>query len=261
MQGAQGGRLPDRLVNSSGDDHDRSRSRRRRLYRADHARNNRQDHRRSLRRPRGFALLPTMGGQTHSTPHCRSARWARWAVDADDRRHRARHRQGRDRELFREAMIGSASKRALPANQDADQALEALEDIGLPIIIAVFTLAAPAAESPTTRRSSSTRRTRHRRLADQRGADRGIGVGLERVRDGGGARKRDNCIILCSIENLGPMGVPPAIDHDRAGTHATDRIPDLRDARSPVRADGVETGGSNVQFAVNPADGRLRSSR
>ena len=78
---------------------------------------------------------------------------------------------------------------------------------------------------------------------------------MEVVRD-----KRDNCIIVCSIENLDPMGVHTgnSITIAPALTLTDKEYQIMRDASIAVlREIGVETGGSNVQFAVNPADGRL----
>ena len=78
---------------------------------------------------------------------------------------------------------------------------------------------------------------------------------MEVVRD-----KRDNCIIVCSIENLDPMGVHTgnSITIAPALTLTDKEYQIMRDASIAVlREIGVETGGSNVQFAVNPKDGRL----
>jgi carbamoyl-phosphate synthase large subunit len=78
---------------------------------------------------------------------------------------------------------------------------------------------------------------------------------MEVVRD-----KRDNCIIICSIENLDPMGVHTgdSITIAPALTLTDKEYQMMRDASIAVlREIGVETGGSNVQFAVNPQDGRL----
>ena len=78
---------------------------------------------------------------------------------------------------------------------------------------------------------------------------------MEVVRD-----KKDNCIIICSIENLDPMGVHTgnSITVAPALTLTDKEYQIMRDASIAVlREIGVETGGSNVQFAVNPADGRL----
>jgi carbamoyl-phosphate synthase large subunit len=78
---------------------------------------------------------------------------------------------------------------------------------------------------------------------------------MEVVRD-----KADNCIIICSIENVDPMGVHTgdSITVAPALTLTDKEYQIMRDASIAVlREIGVETGGSNVQFAVNPADGRL----
>jgi len=78
---------------------------------------------------------------------------------------------------------------------------------------------------------------------------------MEVVRD-----KNDNCIIVCSIENVDPMGVHTgdSITVAPALTLTDKEFQMMRDASIAVlREIGVETGGSNVQFAVNPADGRL----
>ena len=78
---------------------------------------------------------------------------------------------------------------------------------------------------------------------------------MEVVRD-----KADNCIIICSIENIDPMGVHTgdSITVAPALTLTDKEYQMMRNASIAVlREIGVETGGSNVQFAVNPADGRL----
>ena len=78
---------------------------------------------------------------------------------------------------------------------------------------------------------------------------------MEVVRD-----KADNCIIVCSIENIDPMGVHTgdSITVAPALTLTDKEYQTMRDAALAVlREIGVETGGSNVQFAVNPKDGRM----
>src|SRR5208283_2331935 len=78
---------------------------------------------------------------------------------------------------------------------------------------------------------------------------------MEVVRD-----RKDNCIIVCSIENLDPMGVHTgdSITVAPAQTLTDKEYQIMRDASIAVlREIGVDTGGSNVQFAINPADGRL----
>src|SRR5205814_6926668 len=78
---------------------------------------------------------------------------------------------------------------------------------------------------------------------------------LEVVRD-----RNDNCIVICSIENIDPMGIHTgdSVTVAPALTLTDKEYQLMRNAAIAVlRAIGVDTGGSNVQFAVNPADGRL----
>ena len=78
---------------------------------------------------------------------------------------------------------------------------------------------------------------------------------MEVVRD-----KADNCIIICSIENLDPMGVHTgdSITVAPAQTLTDKEYQIMRNASLAVlREIGVDTGGSNVQFSINPADGRM----
>ena len=78
---------------------------------------------------------------------------------------------------------------------------------------------------------------------------------MEVVRD-----RKDNCIIVCSIENLDPMGVHTgdSITVAPAQTLTDKEYQIMRDASIAVlREIGVDTGGSNVQFAINPDDGRM----
>src|ERR1700693_115989 len=78
---------------------------------------------------------------------------------------------------------------------------------------------------------------------------------MEVVRD-----RADNCIIVCSIENVDPMGIHTgdSVTVAPALTLTDKEYQRMRDASiACLRAIGVDTGGSNVQFAVNPADGRM----
>jgi carbamoyl-phosphate synthase large subunit len=142
------------------------------------------------------------------------------------------------------------------------EALEALEDIGLPAIIRPsFTLAGTGGgvafnkaefieiiergldASPTTE------------VLIEESVLGWKEFEMEVVRD-----KNDNCIIVCSIENFDPMGVHTgdSITIAPALTLTDKEYQSMRDASIAVlREIGVETGGSNVQFAVNPRDGRL----
>jgi carbamoyl-phosphate synthase large subunit len=215
--------------------------------------------------PGGFALLPTMGGQTAlntalslrkmGTLEKYDVTMIGATADAIDK--------AEDRKLFRDAMtkIGLATPRSHQI-KTLIQALEALEDIGLPAIIRPsFTLGG-------TGGGIAYNKSEFIEIVE-RGIDASptsevlieesvLGwkeYEMEVVRD-----KNDNCIIICSIENIDPMGVHTgdSITVAPALTLTDKEYQIMRDASIAVlREIGVETGGSNVQFAVNPEDGRL----
>src|SRR5450756_180337 len=218
-----------------------------------------------IEKERPDALLPTMGGQT--ALNCAlslrkmgvlekfNVKMIGATADAIDK--------AEDRELFREAMkrIGLETPRSHHI-KTLPQALEALEDIGLPAIIRPsFTLGGTGGgiaynkaefidiveggidASPTSE------------VLIEESVLGWKEFEMEVVRD-----KKDNCIIICSIENVDPMGVHTgdSITIAPALTLTDKEYQMMRDASIAVlREIGVETGGSNVQFAVNPADGRL----
>jgi carbamoyl-phosphate synthase large subunit len=213
----------------------------------------------------GFGLLPTMGGQTALNTALSLNKMgvlARFDVTMIGATAQAIDK-AEDRELFREAMhrIGLETPRSKQV-KTLINALAALEEIGLPAIIRPsFTLGGTGGGIAYTKAE----------LIDI--VERGIDASptnevlieesvlgwkefeMEVVRD-----KRDNCIIVCSIENLDPMGVHTgdSITIAPALTLTDKEYQIMRDASIAVlREIGVETGGSNVQFAVNPADGRL----
>ncbi len=215
--------------------------------------------------PGGFALLPTMGGQTALNTALSLNKMGvleRFDVQMIGATAHAIDK-AEDRKLFREAMqrIGLETPRSKQI-KTLIQALEALEDIGLPAIIRPsFTLGGTGGGIAYNKAE----------FIDI--VDRGIDASptnevlieesvlgwkefeMEVVRD-----KQDNCIIICSIENLDPMGVHTgdSITIAPALTLTDKEYQIMRDASIAVlREIGVETGGSNVQFAVNPADGRL----
>ena len=139
----------------------------------------------------------------------------------------------------------------------------ALAEVGLPAIIrpVLHAWAAPAAASPTTARSSSTSSSAAStpRPTNEVLIEESV-LGwkeyeMEVVRD-----RADNCIIVCSIENIDPMGVHTgdSITVAPALTLTDKEYQIMRDASIAVlREIGVETGGSNVQFAINPENGRM----
>jgi len=211
------------------------------------------------------AVLPTMGGQT--ALNCaldlfREGVLAKYGVqligatpDAID--------MAEDREKFRVAMgeIGLECPRAFIAHT-LDEALSAQTHIGYPIVIRPsFTLGGSGGGIAYNRDEFET--------IVNRGLDASpttevlleesvLGwkeFEMEVVRD-----SKDNCIIICSIENIDPMGVHTgdSITVAPAQTLTDKEYQRLRDASIAVlRKIGVDTGGSNVQFAVNPRDGRV----
>ena len=215
--------------------------------------------------PGGFALLPTMGGQT--ALNCALSLKKMGVLDQYDVEMIGATAEAidkaEDRELFREAMtkIGLETPRSHHV-KTLSQALAALEDIGLPAIIRPsFTLGGTGGGIAYNKSE----------FIDI--VERGIDASptsevlieesvlgwkefeMEVVRD-----KADNCIIVCSIENVDPMGVHTgdSITVAPALTLTDKEFQIMRDASIAVlREIGVETGGSNVQFAVNPADGRM----
>jgi carbamoyl-phosphate synthase large subunit len=218
-----------------------------------------------IEKERPDALLPTMGGQTalNTALSLRkmgvlekfNVKMIGATADAIDK--------AEDRKLFRNAMtkIGLATPRSHQI-KTLIQALEALDDIGLPAVIRPsFTLGGTGGGIAYNKAE----------FIDI--VERGIDASptsevlieesvlgwkefeMEVVRD-----KNDNCIIVCSIENVDPMGVHTgdSITVAPALTLTDKEYQIMRDASIAVlREIGVETGGSNVQFAVNPADGRL----
>jgi len=211
------------------------------------------------------ALLPTMGGQT-----ALNAAMA-LAENGTLEKHNVQLigadlnaiKKAEDRLLFREAMakIGLESPRSQLV-KSLDAALDGLADIGLPCIIRPsFTLGGTGGGVAYDRETfikivegGLDASPVHEVLIEESI----IGwkeYEMEVVRD-----RKDNCIIICSIENLDPMGVHTgdSITIAPALTLTDREYQRMRNASIAVlREIGVETGGSNVQFAVNPQDGRL----
>ena len=211
------------------------------------------------------ALLPTMGGQT--------ALNTALALDKDDVLEKfgvemigARPdsiEKAEDRELFRVAMekIGLHCARARTVN-NFDDALEALDTVGLPAIIRPsFTLGGEGGGVAYNRAEFEEIVGNGLRLSPVSEVlieESILGwkeFEMEVVRD-----TADNCIIVCSIENMDPMGVHTgdSITVAPALTLTDKEYQALRDASLAVlREIGVDTGGSNVQFAVCPNTGRI----
>src|SRR6201986_2989609 len=215
--------------------------------------------------PGGFALLPTMGGQTALNTALSLRKMGTLdkfdvtmigaTADAIDK--------AEDRKLFREAMhkIGLETPRSHQV-KTLIQALQALEDIGLPAVIRPsFTLGG-------TGGGIAYNKAQFIEIVE-RGIDASPTsevlieesvLGWKEFEMEGGREKKDNCIIVCSIENVDPMGVltGDSITVAPALTLTDKEYQIMGDASIAVlREIGVETGGSNVQFGVNPADGRM----
>jgi carbamoyl-phosphate synthase large subunit len=211
------------------------------------------------------ALLPTMGGQT--ALNCaltleRSGVLKKYKVEMigakADVIEKAEHRQ-----KFRDAMdkIGLESPRSRLCNT-MEEALAALDYVQLPSIIrpslTLGGLGGGVAYNLEEFKEIIERGLSHSPITEVLVEESIIGwkeFEMEVVRD-----KADNCIIICSIENIDPMGVHTgdSITVAPALTLTDREYQIMRNASIAVlREIGVETGGSNVQFAVNPRDGRM----
>ena len=220
---------------------------------------------RILEKERPDALLPTMGGQTAlNTAMALHADGTldRLGVELIGARADVIDR-AEDRQKFKVCMdeLGLESARSRQV-ASMDEAAEALDYVGLPAIIRPsFTLAG-------TGGGIAYNKEQFKEIVAN-GLDLSpVGTVLieesllgwkeyemEVVRD-----KKDNCIIICSIENIDPMGVHTgdSITVAPALTLTDKEYQIMRNASLRVlRGIGVETGGSNVQFAVNPANGRM----
>ncbi|MDD2720094.1 MAG: carbamoyl-phosphate synthase large subunit [Gallionella sp.] len=218
-----------------------------------------------IAKERPDAILPTMGGQTAlncaldlaangvlEKYHVEMIGASREAIDMAE-----------DREKFKQAMtrIGLASARSAIAHS-MEEALQVQQVMGFPTII-----------RPSFTMGGSGGGIAYNREEFMQICERGLEASptkellieesllgwkeyeMEVVRD-----RNDNCIIICSIENLDPMGVHTgdSITVAPAQTLTDKEYQIMRDASLAVlREIGVETGGSNVQFSINPDDGRM----
>jgi len=214
-----------------------------------------------IERERPDALLATLGGQTAlnlAKALHDDGTLERFDVELIGANYQA-ITCAEDRELFSEAM--SAAGLAMPASTivtTLEQASDALASVGLPCIVRpAFTLGGRGggvARSEPEFRQILTRGLEASPIGQVLVDQSVIGWGefeLEVMRD-----RADNVVIVCSIENVDPMGVHTGDSVTVAPQQTlTDRLYQrLRDqAIAVIRAVGVETGGSNVQFAVNPA--------
>ncbi len=219
-----------------------------------------------IAKERPDAILPTMGGQTalncaldlakHGVLEKYNVEMIGASRDAID--------MAEDREKFKQAMtrIGLASARSAIAHS-MEEALQVQQVMGFPTII-----------RPSFTMGGSGGGIAYNREEFVEICERGLEASpdasellieesllgwkeyeMEVVRD-----RNDNCIIICSIENLDPMGVHTgdSITVAPAQTLTDKEYQIMRDASLAVlREIGVETGGSNVQFSINPDDGRM----
>ncbi len=220
---------------------------------------------RIIEKERPDALLPTMGGQTALNTALDLAREGvleKYAVELIGATREAIDK-AEDRERFRKHMhkIGLETVRGALAHS-LEEALQVQAMIGFPVIIRPsFTLGGTGGGIAYNKdefvaiceRGLDASPTRELLIEESI-----IGwkeYEMEVVRD-----RRDNCIIVCSIENVDPMGVHTgdSITVAPAQTLTDKEYQRMRDAAiACLREIGVDTGGSNVQFAVNPADGRM----
>ncbi|MCU0895870.1 MAG: carbamoyl-phosphate synthase large subunit [Burkholderiales bacterium] len=218
-----------------------------------------------IAKERPDALLPTMGGQTALNCALDLARHGvleKYGVQMIGASREAIDK-AEDREKFKLAMkrIGLASARSAIAHS-MEEASQVQAALGFPVVIRPsFTLGGSGGGIAYNREEFVTICERgleasptHELLIEESL----IGwkeFEMEVVRD-----RRDNCIIVCSIENLDPMGVHTgdSITVAPAQTLTDKEYQIMRDASIAIlREIGVDTGGSNVQFAIDPKDGRM----
>ncbi len=209
------------------------------------------------------AILPTMGGQTalnvamdmHEAGMLKGVKFLGANPEAI--------KKGEDRHLFNEAMIKIGMDLPKSANAySVDEAIKVAKEIGFPVISrASFTLAGGG--------SGVAYNMEEFKALAEAGLDASpineieimesmLGwkeYEMEVIRD-----HKDNCIIVCSIENFDPMGVHTgdSITIAPALTLTDKEFQNMRDASFKIlREVGVDTGGSNVQFSINPDTGRM----
>ena len=220
---------------------------------------------RIIAKERPDALLPTMGGQTGlncALDLAREGVLEKYQVELIAASREAID-MAEDRDLFRKAMteIGLEVPRAEIAHS-LEEAVEKQQGIGFPTIIRPsFTLGGTGGGIAYNREefehivSHGLEMSPTTEILLEESVLGWKEFEMEVVRD-----RQDNCIIVCSIENFDPMGVHTgdSITVAPAQTLTDKEYQRLRDASIDVlRKIGVETGGSNVQFAVNPDDGRV----
>ena len=218
-----------------------------------------------LQKEKPDAVLPTMGGQTAlncALALAENGTLERMGIELIGANKEAIEK-AEDRDLFKKCMdeIGLESARSLLAH-NKEEAQAAMEEIGLPCIIRpAFTMGGTGGGIAYNKAQyeeismSGIEASPINQILVEESMLGWKEYEMEVVRD-----KNDNCIIICSIENIDPMGVHTgdSITVAPALTLTDKEYQIMRNASLAVlRAVGVETGGSNVQFAVHPDTGRL----
>ncbi|MFH1460076.1 MAG: carbamoyl-phosphate synthase large subunit [Candidatus Omnitrophota bacterium] len=218
-----------------------------------------------IAKERPDAILPTLGGQTGLNTAMKAAELGilkKYNVKMIGANTKA-IQKAEDRKYFKEAMqkIGLDLPRSALAYNMAE-AKAALKEIGLPLIIRPsFTLGGTGGGIATTEEefiSIADLGLKNSMISEILVEESILGwkeYELEVMRD-----KKDNVVIVCSIENFDPMGIHTgdSITVAPAQTLTDREYQKMRDASlAIIREIGVETGGSNIQFAVNPATGRM----
>ena len=221
--------------------------------------------RKIIKKEKPDALLPTMGGQTAlnvSLEVSESGFLDEYNVELIGADEEAISK-AEDRDKFRKAMhkIGLKTPKSF-VSQSLKNALSNLNKIGLPVIIRPsFTLGGTGGGIATTLEefkkiaSSGIESSPTNEILVEESVAGWKEYEMEVVRD-----KADNCIIICSIENIDPMGVHTgdSITVAPALTLTDKEYQNLRFASINIlREIGVDTGGSNVQFAINPKNGDM----
>jgi carbamoyl-phosphate synthase large subunit len=218
-----------------------------------------------IARERPQALLPTLGGQTGlnlAVALAEDGTLDRFGVELIGATLPA-IKTAEDRDLFKQAMhrIGLSTPRSRQVTS-LEEAREAVRDIGYPVIIRPsFTLGGSGgsvAGNPDELGDAVRWGLAQSPVGSVLVEESVIGwkeFELEVMRD-----LADNVVVICSIENVDPMGVHTgdSVTVAPAQTLSDKEYQLMRDAAAAIiRAIGVETGGSNIQFAVDPDDGRL----
>ena len=218
-----------------------------------------------LEKEKPDALLPTMGGQTAlntALTLSNNGTLERLGIELIGAKKKAIE-LAEDRELFKKTMatLGLECPKSKTVNSFAE-GLDALEFVGLPAIIRPsFTLGGTGGGIAYNREEyeqivrGGLQASPVRQVLIEESVLGWKEYEMEVVRD-----RADNCIIICSIENIDPMGIHTgdSVTVAPALTLTDKEYQRMRDASIAVlRGIGIETGGSNVQFAVNPQDGRM----